>query len=634
MVQKVLNYVTTAMQDTYTDKDNPTANYGTGIYITVKGLNTGMGLLRFTLGIIPNNAIITAATLQLYHLNGVNIVDKVYVHDVLEPWDEMTASYNHAPAINPTPYTSFNAVSTTNTVDIKDLVQSWVNGKNYGLALTRTYNSTLSYGSSVVGTESARPILNIEYTIPEEDKKQVEVIFNGSVMSATVNAGESIVAPFTGAQIKDTLVVYANTPLELPEGWTLLSSEPYYTSLPGDSIFIAYKQITSEQTAESFKFTKTRNYVIISSQVYRNVKRLYHYGVTSQSGITQNVIPSNDITLLPNNLLVGVMASLNSINSVSDKRNFFDKLVLLGVNRSLALWSSYNHDKTLYTVSELSNTVGSAQHNGLKYISLEPVANEAPHIDGQDEDLGAFSVPVMNQYTVSDTEGDAITIKEKVNGVLLATKTGGGTHTVDISSIWSTLPLAKHTITIEVTDSYDNPPHEPRVRTWTFSKILPDNAKFPAIIKGLGDAVTKIKGVKQQLVDKFGGAMSDTFEDLINDIDRWSWVQGTIISNSQQGTAKTHTGGGQVMPMLALDMTMLPFVPKVITLTPTNKSVHNGTTTWYLDDFYRISESSYANVACRDYAFRCPYTKGILELPVYGVNMSYEFTAIGEGARI
>nr|WP_162305363.1 Ig-like domain-containing protein [Brevibacillus laterosporus] len=85
------------------------------------------------------------------------------------------------------------------------------------------------------------------------------------------------------------------------------------------------------------------------------------------------------------------------------------------------------------------------------------VHNRPPVISGQNEDLGVLSAIPSKNYTVTEPEGDAFTITEKINGNAIRTFTGTDSkeNTVTIpQDMWLRLSLtAVHTLTIEATDS-------------------------------------------------------------------------------------------------------------------------------------------------------------------------------------
>ncbi|WP_332648907.1 hypothetical protein [Lysinibacillus sp. 54212] len=208
--------------------------------------------------------------------------------------------------------------------------------------------------------------------------------------------------------------------------------------------------------------------------------------------------------------------------------------------------------------------MASQQHGAGHMLALVPVTNEAPAIDGKDEYLGAFDVALTKQYTVTDIEGDGVTINEKLNGVLIRSRNAAGTHTLDLSLQWDALTLGKHTITIEANDIYVNPPHQPTIRTWTFTKLLPIKPKTPQIVSGLGDVVAKFTAYKNALAAKVGGVPGDTLEELIAKLGTMKkYVSGTVMGSADVRVFEYANGGGTTNTYYAT-VNDLPFKPAVI----------------------------------------------------------------------
>lgn len=105
------------------------------------------------------------------------------------------------------------------------------------------------------------------------------------------------------------------------------------------------------------------------------------------------------------------------------------------------------------------------------------VLNSAPLISGSDEDLGEKSASFTVNYFVDDTDtGDTLTIIEKVDATTIRTINNAArnqTYMLDLSSVWSSLSLGSHTITIIVDDGKGGT----ATRTYTFTKT-DDRIKF------------------------------------------------------------------------------------------------------------------------------------------------------------
>lgn len=96
-------------------------------------------------------------------------------------------------------------------------------------------------------------------------------------------------------------------------------------------------------------------------------------------------------------------------------------------------------------------------------------ANSAPIILGQDEDLGQKTAPFSVDFSVSDVEGNSLTVKTYLDNVLKEEYQAedGVTNTFTINqNDWYRLSIGQHTIKIEATDEHG----ATAVRNYTFSR--------------------------------------------------------------------------------------------------------------------------------------------------------------------
>lgn len=105
------------------------------------------------------------------------------------------------------------------------------------------------------------------------------------------------------------------------------------------------------------------------------------------------------------------------------------------------------------------------------------VLNSAPVVSGTDSNLGNKATSFTIDYTVNDTDtSDTLTVTEKVNGTTLRTINNAvrnQTYTLDLNSVWNTLSLGSHTITITAEDGKGGI----ATRIYTFTKT-DDRIKF------------------------------------------------------------------------------------------------------------------------------------------------------------
>lgn len=95
--------------------------------------------------------------------------------------------------------------------------------------------------------------------------------------------------------------------------------------------------------------------------------------------------------------------------------------------------------------------------------------NSAPIISGKDSDLGAISKDINKKYTVSDEEGNEISIVEKIDNITLKTFKAEANKEYKLNipkSIWIKLNNGKHKFTIAATDSNG----ATSIRTFSFRK--------------------------------------------------------------------------------------------------------------------------------------------------------------------
>lgn len=96
--------------------------------------------------------------------------------------------------------------------------------------------------------------------------------------------------------------------------------------------------------------------------------------------------------------------------------------------------------------------------------------NTAPIISGQDEDLGQKLEPFSIDFSVSDNEGNAITVKTYLDGVQKEEYQAedGATNTFTITKDdWFKLPIGQHSIKIEAIDEHG----ATAVRNYTFTRF-------------------------------------------------------------------------------------------------------------------------------------------------------------------
>jgi hypothetical protein len=142
--------------------------------------------------------------------------------------------------------------------------------------------------------------------------------------------------------------------------------------------------------------------------------------------------------------------------------------------------------------------------------------NRPPSISGQDENLGTMNMPPSRTYTVTEPEGNAFTITEKINDTVIRTFTGqpGVQNTITIPhDLWLQLePGVQHTLKIESTDSKGMT----STRTYTFTRF-----EDRIVFDGLG-----FVNMPPELVDMF---TTDVAAQRILLTPDWSIPPGAVV---------------------------------------------------------------------------------------------------------
>jgi hypothetical protein len=159
-------------KDSMLDKNNPTRNNGTYMYLMVN-YGTGRtvrGIVEFTgLSAIAKGSTINTAELELWsRYNSPR--DNYGIYRINASWAEMTVNWSNQPAHFATAYAKVNVPSPgTYKWDVKKLVDEWVQGTytNYGFILKRDNEAGGSWAyfvSSDYATSTSRPKLTVDYT--------------------------------------------------------------------------------------------------------------------------------------------------------------------------------------------------------------------------------------------------------------------------------------------------------------------------------------------------------------------------------------------------------------------------------------------------------------------------------------
>jgi hypothetical protein len=135
-------------------------------------------LLQFNLSSIPDNAIITAAKLQLYQRYAKGSLDSFTIgaHRITSSWQLNTVTWNTNTSFNSSPVDTIEVFPNAGiwlSWNIKNLLQKWVNKSvnNYGVLLKKTNEGSggtyiVCWAADSTGNPNLRPKLEISYYVP------------------------------------------------------------------------------------------------------------------------------------------------------------------------------------------------------------------------------------------------------------------------------------------------------------------------------------------------------------------------------------------------------------------------------------------------------------------------------------
>ncbi|MGK5512225.1 DNRLRE domain-containing protein [Brevibacillus formosus] len=417
------------LKDAMVSENNPNTNYGTVPSMNVGSYGTGArnrSFLSFDLGLVPNNAVISNATLTLY---GSGSPCWVQVRKVTSSWSESIITWGNQPTFSVNAYDeeSIDRLQ-ERSFDISTLVQEWVNGSspNYGIALVSRNEFSTDVANFAPSDDSTNPPrLIIDYSIPATGKKQVEYVGrdeNFKTGSSNITIGIPV-----GTQKGDLLIASVNNnassvPITPPDGWAKLHD----TAGSGPRYSLWYKFAGDNETGPTFSCSNSGVNWIASILAYRNVKAVREmFYATNISGSTLR--PPNATTAYDNTiaLLINVLGDYAA--HATPPLNF-RQVVSYGwsdVQFTLADSFKYMYKNKSLQSSEMGTTFSVTGSGDSRVIFLEPISNNLPSL--------TLTSPTNNQTllegntmavqgSVTDTDAnDPVTIYLQINnGTILA----------------------------------------------------------------------------------------------------------------------------------------------------------------------------------------------------------------------
>ena len=189
----------TPSQDAYTNRADPTTNFGANVLLDVDGASQ-IAYIQFNLASIPAGAKVSQATLKLY-VNAATTAGSFNVDYVSGTWSESTITHNLAPTLGAT-IASGVPITTADTnqfilINITSAVEAWLDGShaNDGLALVANSTFNASFDSKENTTTSHPPELDIVFASGD-----------GTITDVTTAAGSGLTGGGTSGTLNMSLL--------------------------------------------------------------------------------------------------------------------------------------------------------------------------------------------------------------------------------------------------------------------------------------------------------------------------------------------------------------------------------------------------------------------------------------------
>lgn len=425
-----LNRVNTKIKDGMISKPNPTSYYATTTGLTVGVASSAndiyRALVHFDLGLIPNNATINSASLQLrQNTTGATSARTLNVHPLTSEFQEDTNLiwnnfYNSFDSSSAYSYTASNINSDIHTGDITNLVREWVNGTrpNYGIMLKESDETALNTNRTYWSKDNASgvdyPALIIDYTIPTTGKKQVEYVGNGGVsQQATNSTSFSIGLP--AGQTDDFLIaqlVYFNTTaVTLPSGWSVSAD-----NLVGNTSrhIIAYKRRAASEVTPTFTSTQAAGWSGVIHAL-RNVKS-YVFGGFAPFTTGTTAYPAGSVSTTVDNTAF-MLLNINTMNNPFTPPLGYNEVADFSANGQHQASIRYMYTDRDQTSTEMTSTTAAMSGSSSLFV-LQPIVNNVP-TDPSGVTVDKSSYTVGDTITISftgstDPDGDALTYEADI----------------------------------------------------------------------------------------------------------------------------------------------------------------------------------------------------------------------------
>ena len=259
----------------YVDEYNDANGYSSAC--VVDGSNSWIfrTFLKYDTSVLPNNAIISKATLNFYcdwyNDNGSSSTFKI--HKVLTDWEENVIKWSTQPSFDSISYiagglaTSAPTLNAWNEYDITDLVKAWIDTDNYGMCIkavnegnyrrdwhlrNRRYSEEFA---TYIEVEYEEPII-IKYLVRSNDT--LYTVSDNSLVGVTGELNSSLFINSGVAEIPDgALLMTLSSPevlcwtsgIYLPTLTATVTGTPHPQAIISDKIYLTDSSITGIESS-------------------------------------------------------------------------------------------------------------------------------------------------------------------------------------------------------------------------------------------------------------------------------------------------------------------------------------------------------------------------------------------------
>jgi hypothetical protein len=252
-----------------------------------------------------------------------------------------------------------------------------------------------------------------------------------------------------------------------------------YYARPG---FLYHFTSTERQSILPTTITNQRNLAMLQSfvaKVFLPSARETLGAFTTEDGSTKlKYFESYNARAFPTEQLVSNTLAESSVKPTSieaylpywTRNTYMSDVACVGTTNALTSNSPYKGNVGVRPCINLSATTKVSSTTTDGYYTIE--SNTVPTISGSNKNLGEKREEFSQEYSVSDTDGDSITVTEYIDDVKIRSyvATSNTTDTFSVKgTTWLKLANGVHTLKIVATDGFSE-----ATRTFTFIKYVPE----------------------------------------------------------------------------------------------------------------------------------------------------------------